>query len=367
MTHTTFASPRLERPREAPLRGVCAALARSTGTDPSLWRVLAVVLTVFGGLGVALYLVGMATIPREGEQQALADRLLYGPDRSLRLAQWVLLALLACSLLVLGADLDGLVTLAVLTGLGVLWWRSGLPRPGAVAAPYDPDTRPGSGAVRVTDDGPAPAWPSAVPLSAAPPRPRRARSPLTGLTVSLAAVVAGVLVLVGAQSGVSVPGEVVLAAALGTVGLGLLVGSWWGRSGWLIALAVVLGLTLSATAGARPTVEAGVGDRLWQPVAADSYRLGVGDATLDLAGLPVREGSTVAVDARVDVGHLLVLVPDGVRVAVDARAELGEVVVLGESVDGQGVERQVDLGPPGAPQVRLVLNVRTGLVEVRRG
>lgn len=366
MTDTTFASPRLERPREAPLRGVCAALARSTGTDPSLWRVLAVVLTIFGGLGIALYLVGIATIPREGEQQALADRLLHGPDRSLHGAEWVLLVLLVCSVLALGADLDGLVVLAVLAGLGLLWWRGRLSLP-APPAGVDPDSRPGSGAVRVADDGPqvAPSPAAAVPLVAA--RPRRARSPLTGATLSLAAVVVGVLLLVGTQSGVSVPAEVVLAAALGVVGLGLAVGAFWGRSWGLIALAAVLGLALAATAGARPVIDAGVGDRRWEPVAAGSYRLGVGEATLDLRSLPVREGSTVAVDARVDVGHLVVLVPDGVRVALDARAELGELVLLGERVEGQGLERQVDLGPPGSPQVRLALSVRTGQVEVRRG
>ena len=362
MTDTTFASPRLERPREAPLRGVCAALARSTGTDPSLWRVLAVVLTIFGGLGIALYLVGIATIPREGDQQALADRLLHGPDRSVHGAEWVLLVLLACSLLALGADLDGLIALTVLAGLGLLWWRGRLTPPAAV----DPDTRPGSGALRVTDDWPAaaPSPAAAVPLVA---RPRRARSPLTGATLSLAAVVVGALLLLGTQSDVSVPAEVVLASALGVVGLGLAVGAWWGRSWGLIAVAGLLGLALAATAGARPVIDAGVGDRLWQPVAAGSYRLGVGEATLDLRSLPVREGSTVAVDARVDVGHLVVLVPDGVRVALVARAELGELVLPGESVDGQDVERQVDLGPPGSPQVRLALSVRTGQVEVRRG
>ena len=57
MTEATFTSPRLERPHEAPLAGVCLALARTTGTDVVLWRVLFVVLTVvlaaslFGMLG----------------------------------------------------------------------------------------------------------------------------------------------------------------------------------------------------------------------------------------------------------------------------------------------------------------------------
>ena len=384
MTDTLTASPRLERPREAPLRGVCAALARSTGTDPALWRVLAVVLTVFAGLGIALYLVAVATIPREGEQQALADRLLHGPDRTLRPGQWVLLALLACALLSLASDVDGLVTLAVLSGLGLLWWRGRLTPVLSAAGPaVDPDTLPGSGAVRVGAAWPDTAYtgataaadpwakaydsgtydtgpydtapyepPYTLPAPVATP-PRRARSPLTGATVSLAAVVAGVLLLLGTQGGVSVPAEVVLAAALGVVGLGLVVGSWWGRSWGLVALAVLLGLSLTATAGARPTIEAGLGERRWVPVAEGSYRLGVGEATLDLRSLPVREGSTLALDARVEVGHLVVLVPDGVRVALDARAQLGEIVLPGESVEGQGVQRQVDLGPPGSPQVRL--------------
>src|SRR5690349_15102441 len=74
---------RLERPRDSAFQGVCSAVARTTGTDPLLWRVLVVVLTLFNGLGVLLYLVGIVAIPREDEEHSLAERLLRGPDRHL--------------------------------------------------------------------------------------------------------------------------------------------------------------------------------------------------------------------------------------------------------------------------------------------
>ena len=40
------------------LAGVCGAFGRATNTDPVLWRVVLVVLTIFGGIGVLAYLVG---------------------------------------------------------------------------------------------------------------------------------------------------------------------------------------------------------------------------------------------------------------------------------------------------------------------
>src|SRR4051794_14659869 len=76
-------SPRLERPRDSAFRGVCSAVARATGTDPLLWRVLVVVLTLFNGLGLLLYLAGVLAIPREDQERSVAERLIHGPDRHL--------------------------------------------------------------------------------------------------------------------------------------------------------------------------------------------------------------------------------------------------------------------------------------------
>jgi phage shock protein PspC (stress-responsive transcriptional regulator) len=342
---------RLERPRDAAFKGVCAALANGTGTDLVLWRVLFVVLTFFGGLGVVLYLVAMLAIPREDEERSLGDRLLHGPDRHLEGRQLLLVLLTVVAVVSLLADSNGLLVAAVLGALGVLWWRAAQTRPAVTA---DTAVSP-------------PAAPAALPAPApvAAPRALRPTSPLAGLTASLAAVVAGGLLLVGASGGASIPAEAVLAAALGTVGLGLVAGSFLGRAPGLVVLAVLLGAALAGTLAARPALDAGIGDRTWHPTTSGSYRLGLGDATLDLRDLPAREVDAYRIAARVDVGHLLVLVPATMRVAVDARAELGDVEVFGVDSNGRRVHRQVD--PAGRPQVALALSVRTGQVEVRRG
>lgn len=47
------------------LFGVAAGIARHFGVDPVLVRVAFVLLTLFGGSGVVLYLVGVVAIPQE--------------------------------------------------------------------------------------------------------------------------------------------------------------------------------------------------------------------------------------------------------------------------------------------------------------
>jgi phage shock protein PspC (stress-responsive transcriptional regulator) len=368
-----YASPRLERPRESALKGVCSALARTTGTDVVLWRVLAVILSFFGGLGIFLYLFGIVVIPAEGDERSLGERLLRGPDRHLTGWQVVLVVLVLCGFVGMVRDTDGLLAAVVLAVLGMVWWHgraeaaSPSASPGSTppgAAP--PGAAPGSGAASFapTELGQPSPYPMPPPRPVAPPRPR---SPIGGLTASLAIVAAGALLLLGAAGAVSVPAEAVLATCLGIVGLGLVVGSRWGRSSGLIVLAALLGVGLAATVAVRPVLDAGVGERTWRPDGSASYRLGVGDATLDLRSVPVPEAGTTAIDAQVDVGHLLVLVPDGVRISLDARAELGDLLVLGVDTNGRDAAKHLDLGPEGAPQLRLDLRVRTGQVEVRRG
>lgn len=343
-------SPRLERPPGTPLAGVCAALARTTGTEPLLWRVGVVVLVLFHGLGLVLYLAGYVLIPEQGASQSLAQRLVHGPDRRLTGRQVVVLALLLVGLVLL-QDTDALLVLLVLGGLFWLWWRgrehAGL-APAAATPPVD-----GLEGTAVAAPGPVPA-------------PVRARtSPYGGLVASLALLTVGVLVLVGTVGDRSVPAEVVVAAALGVVGLGLVVTSFAGSSPGLVALAVVLTAVLGATSGVRPFVDRGVGDRTWRPAGSGDYRLGVGQATLDLRGLPA--GQAVSLEARVDVGQLTVVVPDGVHLVVEAHADLGQVDVLGRTDDGGDARVTDESGPAGAPLVRVRAEVRLGQVEVRHG
>jgi phage shock protein PspC (stress-responsive transcriptional regulator) len=67
------------------LAGVSGAFARATNTDPVLWRVVLAVLTIFGGIGALIYLIGWLALPADGHRvahQALAGRGHRGPDRS---------------------------------------------------------------------------------------------------------------------------------------------------------------------------------------------------------------------------------------------------------------------------------------------
>ena len=121
-TAQTF-SPRLERPSDSAFKGVCSALARTTGTEPVLWRVLAVILTLFGGLGIVLYLVGLVAIPREDEEHSLAHRLLHGPDRRFERNQVLLLVLVLVAGLSYVGDTSHLVVGGVAVVLAFLWWR----------------------------------------------------------------------------------------------------------------------------------------------------------------------------------------------------------------------------------------------------
>lgn len=361
MTDTVYLAPHLERPHDSAFRGVCAALARTTGSDVVLWRVLIVVLSFFGGVGIFLYLLGMLLIPAEGEQLSLGRRLLEGPDRRLSSGQLLLLGLLLLAFLSSLSQSDGATALLVLAALGGLaWHRARTPEAGAAVERSVPMTASGS-------PSPAPSPALSGPAWTAAPRSRRSRSPLGGLTASLAVLVMGVLFALDAADVTNVPADVVLATGLGIVGLGLVAGSFLGRSVGLVLLAVPLSIALAGAIAVSPVLSAGVGDRTWNPVGTADYRLGVGEAILDLRTVAVTESGVVGIDARVDVGHLVVLVPEGLRVSLRAHANYGNVSLFGDEEGGRDVTRNLDAGPPGSPQVRLDLTVRTGQVEVRRG
>jgi phage shock protein PspC (stress-responsive transcriptional regulator) len=58
------------------LGGVAGGLARYFGVDTMIVRIAFVVLTVFGGAGIPLYLAGVLLIPDEGSDQSIAGSLL---------------------------------------------------------------------------------------------------------------------------------------------------------------------------------------------------------------------------------------------------------------------------------------------------
>jgi phage shock protein C len=55
--------------------GVCAGLADYFGVDVTLIRLAFAVLTIFGGFGALLYVVGWAVVPEEGDKESIVEGL----------------------------------------------------------------------------------------------------------------------------------------------------------------------------------------------------------------------------------------------------------------------------------------------------
>ncbi len=172
------APSRLVRPRDRKLAGVCEGLGRYTGTDPLLWRVSAVLLVLFGAVGVVLYVIAWVLLPEEGA----------GPSRGERLAaslslSWPfpLLPLIAAVVVALFATERPrlLVPAAVLGGLG---WLVFSRRSAGTPPPPPPAGLPTEPAVDWSAPSVGPAWPPPplpVPVPTGRSRPGQHQRPRT--------------------------------------------------------------------------------------------------------------------------------------------------------------------------------------------
>jgi phage shock protein PspC (stress-responsive transcriptional regulator) len=383
------------------LGGVAAGFARWLGIDPVIVRVVLVVLAVFGGSGLLLYLIGWLFIPEDGAPSSQAERFIdqsrqpNSTARTLLIVVGVVVGVIIFASLV-GAMFGGwggggsfLLLLAV--GALVLYLANRPPTgalPTAGVAPTGTDAAgvPATVSAAVPPAAPAPyayggsgEYPGYVaPVPAPVPPTPRPRSYLGLATLSLAVIVTGVLVSLDATGVADVPFVVILASALGILGLGLLVGAFAGRARWLVALAAPL-LLVTAPIAMIPAdfgqrLDAGIGDRAWVPStvaqASTPFELSVGSAELDLTRLEIPAGTTtIAVDASVGLGELLVTVPDDVRVLVDAEVGLGTLDVDGlprEDGDDVSVVTELPDGPLTGPTIELTVRTDVGNLEVSR-
>lgn len=382
------APPLVRRPDDRVVRGVCAAVGRTTGTDPVLWRVVIGVLTVFGGSGLLLYAAGWLLIPEEGHETSIAQH--WVRDRNLSRTGVVALVVAAA------------VVLAVLTGDG----RGAAPLLAVGLLAYVVLRHPAAGALSatartVTDDPavpstattygaplgrPLPATPSAGGDPGAPeawpPLPARRRSALGLLTFSAALLVVATLLGLAASGLDGITAGRVLAAALLVVGVGLLIGARWGRARGLVLLALLLAVALGVTASARVPVALSAGERTWLVTGSSDHRLGVGEAILDLRPLapgPSDPSATdplplagsaqpIDVEARLGAGNLRLLLPAGLHLQLTAHVAAGQVVLPGEPDPLQGTRLTVmrTYGPDNAPLVHLDADLGAGQLEVRR-
>jgi len=422
------------------IAGVAGGIADYLGIQPVLVRIAFVVLTFFGGLGALLYVVGWLLIPSAGASESIglaAARRPAGPSTYIG----IVLVIVAVGILASAFSDPAVVWAVALIAFGIFLFQRGqeqpAPPPGQPAGPAPPApdaTAPGrlaepqpyrlaepqpyqlaepqpyqlaepqpaspaappswSASTAPTEPraweppapagppawGPPPAW-RTEPAPAPPPPPRRSqrrRAFLGPLTFGVALVVTGLATVLDNLGVVELTLGRALALFLTVIGLGLLVGGWWGRAWGLIPVGLLLipVVAVASLADSEP-LSGGFGERHWQPQSPAEvrpvYRLAGGELIVDLRRVRFDPGST-PVEASLAAGRLLVVVPDEVTADVRGRAGLGNLDLFESGDEDWGVQVDSSVTQPptkapkagAAPTVRLDLHVGYGLVEVRR-
>ncbi|MFE5299774.1 PspC domain-containing protein [Streptomyces sp. NPDC056632] len=380
-------APPLRRSRgQKVVAGVCGGLGRHFDLDPVIFRIALGVLAVTGGVGLIFYGFAWLLIPLAGEEESEGRRLLTGRVSGSSLSA-VLMALVGCGVFLSMLHNGGTLAFTLILSLAVSgaavwsqrrqsvvataeeggridaaaalavaeappetkappvmefpsWWRDPIVKDGStgkVAVGYlwgphgvlDEDgTIDGVVPTPGSQWGPDPGEPSRP----TPSTPVRTSPPSIGGLVFLLALVAG-----GLGTGLSWDGhplgtslQIGLAAALAVFGLGLVVSSLVGRTGFGTVFLMLVTAGLLTVASVLPKEISTVWAReTWRPATVSAvqprYELGTGVGTLDLSGLVVPAGTKVTTRVEVGAGRLEVIVPRNVTVTLRAQAGLGDL------------------------------------------
>ena len=364
------------------IAGVAGGLADATGTSAAWWRVGFVALTLLGGAGVTIYVILWIVIPRADLPRSAGQRIVGAVPG---IPAWVALALLVLgAFLLIGrffpiglipwslrptlsdlfpfagklrASSPGFALAILLIGVGILLFRRG------------EETEPG-GSVGVVEVPLA-----ELPTAELPPPPRAARAPRAprrrrqrsvtgwlGFGLALAAVGVGWYLVDTGRADLSV--SQVLSLALVVLGVGLLVGSLFGRARWTIVPGLLL-LPAVLVVSVIPTPITGRYDtRYERPHAAtqvrSTYEQSGGTLVLDLTHVP--SGDPIEpIQATLGVGTLQVIVPAGTPVDISAEVGIGSISMLGTEIGGVGVTRELHRG---SDPIVMTLHTGIGTIEV---
>ncbi len=187
------------------------------------------------------------------------------------------------------------------------WWR----RPGGTGS----------------DDPAQPRTPASPPSPPRPKRPRREPSHLLGATLATIALALGTVWVIDETVVGLLPPSVYPGTALGIIAAALLVGTWFGRSRFLIFLGLVTTFltVVSTVVGPGP-----YGEATYRPTAAadvrSTYEHGAGLLIVrldDVQDPTALDGRVIDVDSS--VGQVDVIVPSSVDATISAHVDGGEI------------------------------------------
>ncbi len=382
------------------IAGVAGGLGRHLNIDPTVLRVLFVVLCFFGGAGFVLYAAAWLLVPEDGRDEASVR-----VDPGTRSTLLVVAAVITV-LVLLGNSWGGFGfpwPLVLIGGAALVYvvMRDSSGRRTAPAAgsggPYAPApyagytaTAPGqpgqpgqtsqtgwvgapaTGTTTYDPQQPPPPWAPAAPPAYQPyqPPPRRQKHGprLFGATLALVLVALGTLGLYDAAGG-SVLDSAYAALALAVVGLMLVVGAFLGRAGGLILLGLVSIVALVATSVTDLGVRSGDSISTTPASSAnvrDTYFIPAGRVYVDLSEVSDPQalaGRSIDVGAR--AGEVVVVLPEGLRTRVrtvisgPGQAELPDRVWGGVNSSSRSTYGS------GAGRLDLRVHVFAGHIDVR--
>lgn len=357
--------PLRRRATDRVIGGVAAGIADYLNVDPLLIRALFVGLVIFGGAGLVLYVGAWLLIPVEASDDSIVDSAL----RRLGLVPRGLLTTLAVIGIVLfigfvvlpsggyyggpaGLYVDPtLLLLALLVIVGIALLRRGGSQSAAVAA-HGPETA-ASAIIQRT-------------VVVREPRPRIPRGPLGWYAVAAALIGIGLFAIIDNASDVTVmPGQF-FGLVLAIIGIGLVIGSWWGNARLLILPAILVLPIAWAASYLTVPLEGGTGEQQFAPVTtqelADEYRMVGGRLTLDLRELDAGN-EPIRISASIAVGTLTVFLPTEAQVEIDSHVGAGGSNILGSGQNGTDVTERYVRGESG-PHFVLDLGAGIGYIWV---
>lgn len=378
---------RLRRSRsDRKIAGVAGGLGRHLDIDPTVIRVLLVVLVFFGGAGVLLYGALWLLVPEDGAERAVvhtSDDL----QKVLLIGAGVLAAVF-----VLGQGWGGWwsgpgLPIGLIAVVAVLWLvlrerRRGTPQPSLTppsdaAAPatagMDPTYAsygPAAGGTGYTPPPTRPAW-APPPYVPPPPRPRRTGLVLFWPTIALIAVALGSLGIYD-STGNGVAQAAYPALALGIVGAMLVVGAFVGRPGGLTLLGVVaaLALALGNVTGGFHEGRNATYTPLSSSTVRPTYDMKTGELVLDLtrvSDLDSLDGRSIQIDGN--AGRIQVILPPALTVDIAADIRYAGGITIGDNNNGGGFNPSATEtlgGRAGGPTLDLEIDLRVGAIEVRQ-
>ncbi len=386
----------ITRPRSgAMVGGVCAGLARRWHVDPNLLRISVVVLSFFGGLGLAAYCAGLLLMPRDGQAEMPVRRFL--PFTRTWSTPAVVAATIGALVVVVGISSSGGIGLGPVLVIFAIWFF-GFRNHGVVARPTPPpeptpferaadawrermteQNTPGFESVtlagpteqRWTQPYTQPATELVVrdnepPAVVAERRRRRHLWWLALALVGIGVLVVTVLGLVGFHTGALAYAAAVLAG----LGATLVVASRAGRPPLLLPAAILAGLVTAALMGSAAVGPlADVGD-VKRAFASGSelapVNVSAGEVAIDLSRLELDGDRNL--DVQVGAGSVDLTLPAGVAAEVTWKVRAGEFDAPGgeahEGFDLSGTKLYP--GAAGSPTLHIRLDVGLGDVTVHR-